>query len=145
MVTIEGVPYLDITPEAGSVKTNTARTVPIHPHLIDQGFFAFVDAKRPGPLFYCPGKRTSDGPWDRTSKALGDWVSSPDVGVTNMRIQPNHGWHHRFKDLADRVGIEERYSDQICGYSPKTVSRGYRTPAVDTLLREISRVPRLDV
>jgi hypothetical protein len=40
--TIDGIPCIHITPEAGTVKTNKARTVPLHPHLLKQDFLAFV-------------------------------------------------------------------------------------------------------
>jgi integrase len=53
----EGFWTMRITPEAGDVKGNTARTVPLHEHLIEQGFvtFAKAKAKGKGPLFYDPG------------------------------------------------------------------------------------------
>ncbi len=38
--------------EAGSLKTSNARTVPLHEHLIAQGFIEFVRAQGDGPLFY---------------------------------------------------------------------------------------------
>src|SRR5205085_468731 len=42
-----------ITPEAGGTKNNRARIVPLHSHLVEQGFPA-VAADVPGPLFYEP-------------------------------------------------------------------------------------------
>jgi integrase len=41
-----------LLPEAGSIKTGQARTVPLHEHLIEQGFVQFVQARGKGPLFY---------------------------------------------------------------------------------------------
>ena len=41
-----------LTPEAGSIKTGNARTVPLHEHLIAQGFIEFVTGSGRGPLFY---------------------------------------------------------------------------------------------
>ena len=41
-----------LTPEAGSIKTGNARTVPLHEHLIAQGFIDFVRAQGGGPLFH---------------------------------------------------------------------------------------------
>jgi integrase len=41
-----------LTPEAGSIKTSIARTVPLHEHLVEQGFIEFVRAQGDGPLFY---------------------------------------------------------------------------------------------
>jgi hypothetical protein len=50
-----------LTPEAGSIKTGSARTVPLHEHLIAQGFIEFVRAQGNGPLFYtAPRRRTTE-------------------------------------------------------------------------------------
>jgi integrase len=43
-----------ITPEAGTVKDGEARQVPLHEHLVAQGFPAFAKGRRSGPLFYDP-------------------------------------------------------------------------------------------
>ena len=45
-----------ITPEAGSVKTGRRRDVPLHPHLLEQGFPGFVLGCGVGPLFYDPAR-----------------------------------------------------------------------------------------
>jgi integrase len=42
---------ITITPEAGTVKTNEARDVVLHPHLVELGFVAFVNAAPSGHLF----------------------------------------------------------------------------------------------
>jgi integrase len=51
-----------ITPAAGTVKTGKARSVPIHEHLIEQGFLQFVKSRGDGPLFYDPVEES--GPSD---------------------------------------------------------------------------------
>ena len=51
-----------ITPAAGTVKTGKARAVPIHEHLIEQGFLEFVKSRGDGPLFYDPVEE--NGPSD---------------------------------------------------------------------------------
>jgi integrase len=48
---------INITPEAGTVKGGKAREVPLHPHLAEQGFPAFVASRRELPLFYNPARR----------------------------------------------------------------------------------------
>ena len=42
---------MKLTPEAGTMKTGKARTVPIHAHVIEQGFIEFVKLRGKGPLF----------------------------------------------------------------------------------------------
>ena len=44
-----------ITPEAGTVKTNRAREVILHPQLVELGFPEFVKGVAQGPLFLTPG------------------------------------------------------------------------------------------
>ncbi len=48
----EGIQAIKITPEAGTTKTRKARVVPLHEHLIEQGFLKFAKATGRGPLFY---------------------------------------------------------------------------------------------
>ena len=43
-----------ITPAAGTMKTGKPRAVPIHEHLIEQGFMEFVKSRGDGALFYDP-------------------------------------------------------------------------------------------
>jgi hypothetical protein len=52
----DGIYAIHITPEAGTVKTCLERTVPIHEHLIEQGFITFVNQIKRDPLFYRPRK-----------------------------------------------------------------------------------------
>ena len=42
---------ISITPDAGTVKTNEARDVVLHPQLIELGFAEFVNGRPDGPLF----------------------------------------------------------------------------------------------
>ena len=48
----DGIHAIKISPEAGTTKTGKARIVPLHEHLVEQGFLAFVKANGDGPLFY---------------------------------------------------------------------------------------------
>jgi integrase len=108
---------MKLTPEAGTIKTNEARVVPIHEHLVAQGFLEFVRRIGKGPLFY--NERVSAGSDDplnprrtpavSTRASLGDWVR--DLGVTDREVSPTHGWRHTFKQIAERVGITEKIHD----------------------------------
>jgi integrase len=119
---------MKLTPEAGPIKTNKARTVPIHKHVIEQGFLEFVKSRGRGPLFYNP--TANEGPSDppnpkrprsvSTRQRLADWVRK--LGVTDNELRPNHAWRHTFKARADRVDISERMSDYITGHAHRTVS-----------------------
>lgn len=52
-----GIHYIRITPEAGTVKSGLFRDVPLHDHVLDEGFLDFVKKFGSGPLFYRIGTR----------------------------------------------------------------------------------------
>ena len=87
-----------VTPDAGTVKTREPRTIPLHEHLIAQGFLKFVKSIGEGPLFYnAKGIKQSDDP-TRPSRPravtarvqLAAWVRS--LGVDDPELKPNHAW-----------------------------------------------------
>ncbi len=112
----DGIPAIRITPEAGTVKGRNARTVPLHPHLIAQGFLKFVEAHADGPLFYRPRKNRGNGakddrrkpPYAQVRQRLAAWVR--ELGIADKELQPNHAWRHTFKQIADHAEISERMS-----------------------------------
>src|SRR5262249_11436436 len=59
----DGIAAIKITPEAGTVKTGQTRVVPLHQHLVEQGFPAWAHANGRGPLFYAmPAAVKKDDP-----------------------------------------------------------------------------------
>jgi len=146
----EGVDAIRITPEAGTVKTRQARLVPLHEHLIAQGFLAFVKAKGKGPLFYQVARaapREADDatnprkpPYVKARERLAAWVRS--IGADDPELQPNHAWRHTFEQIADRCGITERMSDYITGHAHKSVGAGYGAPTLDDMAKALRKFPR---
>lgn len=136
-----------ITPEAGTVKSNISRIIPIHNHLIEQGVIDALKA-RDGAIFYDPFRRRTKGSNVRYCKKVGenlrDWIRS-DIGITDPYVQPNHGWRHTFKTLALEVGIPERVADFIQGHAPRTVGQSYGSVSLPVLVSAISKIPRYDV
>jgi len=147
----QGLWAIQITPDAGSVKTGKPRTVPLHEHLVEQGFIDFVKAKGSGPLFYkqASPKETNGDPTNpsrprsvKTRERLADWVRS--LGVTDKAVRPNHAWRHTFKRRAARAGIEAGIRDAICGHSPRAVADQYETPTVADMAEALKKFPRYD-
>jgi integrase len=107
------IPYLRITPEAGSTKTGDYRDVPLHPQLIALGFGEAIKASSDGPLFYdglSKRRKGSDHASKQVAQRLAKWVREMTVeGAPTIpaSIQPNHGWRHRFKTEARRLGISD--------------------------------------
>ena len=82
----DGIHAMKISPEAGTTKTGKARMVPLHEHLIEQGFLAFVKASGNGPLFYNEAKQPAargrsdqspQAPLCQSTRALGRLGSWP--------------------------------------------------------------------
>jgi len=149
---IEAVPAIRITPEAGTQKTRKARTVPLHEHLIEQGFLEFAKANGRGPLFY---KELSNSPEaddatnprkPRSVKArehLAAWVR--ELGVIDPEMKPNHAWRETFKQIGHRHGISERVLDEIAGHAPISVGRGYGLPKLKDMAAAMKKFPRYDL
>lgn len=134
--------FIHITPAAGSVKTGEARKVPLHSHLIEQGFTAFAKAGSEIPLFYQEGTGNENNPAPSLcASSLAKWVRTLGIDAP----QPNHGWRHRFKTIARTVGIEEYVADKIQGHAPANQSRGYGQVTLSVMQAGIELLPRYEV
>jgi integrase len=145
---IDGTWVVRITPEAGRVKTNEARIIPLHEHLLAQGFVEMAQAQGPGALFYEPNRQRVEGDGNRHFKKVGEklalWVRQ-EVGITDPGVKPNHAWRHYFKTLSYLVGIEERVVDVIQGHAAKSTGRTYGKPPLKALAEAIGKLPRFEV
>lgn len=134
-----GIPVMDLR----ITKTGQPRSVPIHPHLIEQGFLAFVEACGPGPLFYDEKRHRSasaTSPGELQSHKLGRWVR--ETVKLDPGVHPNHGWRHTWKTRALGAGIEERLRDAITGHSVASVGRRYETPTLTMLADAMKLFPK---
>ena len=148
----DGIHAIKISPEAGTTKTGEARTVPLHEHLVEQGFLAFVKANGAGPLFYNESKQPS-GPIDPTNprkpryvkarEQVATWVRR--LGVNDPELSPNHAWRHTFKAIGFRSGMSEKVLDAIVGHAPASVGRGYGEPTLADKAKELQKFPRYKV
>ncbi len=144
---IDGVWAVRITPEAGSTKSGSARDVPLHPHLIEQGFPAVVTAKGKGPLFYNPergrGGKDANPHYKRIGEKIGAWVRK--LGVDDPRLQPNHAWRHRFETEMRRWKLDYEARHVLVGHAFPTESLTYGEWGVAALKSEVDKLPRFDL
>lgn len=142
----DGIWVFRITPEAGSVKTNELRPVPIHPHLIEQGVLKLAKAGDETPLFYDPAAARNPDAVQKQPQQLGSklakWARA--LGVTDVE-KPNHGWRHRFKTVARSLGIPAEVRDAIQGHVPRTEGEKYGGQPLSVLRDAIERLPRYEV
>lgn len=140
----DGVWCMRFAAEAGPLKNaNSERAVPLHPALIESGFLAFVKAVKNGPIFAdLPpdkfGKRGGNG-----TKVLGRFVRS--LGLKDARLAPNHSWRHRFKTMGRRYDMRLDIVDAMTGHAPKTVGDAYGMFPMEAMLREIEKIPTLNL
>jgi integrase len=110
-----------LTPEAGTIKTNEARTVVLHPHLVELGFPAFVEAATAGHLFLKVAKDGDVlGPLQGLKNRLGEFSRSI---VSDPNVAPMHGWRHRFKTVGMEAGIPTRILDAIQGHAAERLRK----------------------
>lgn len=144
---IDGVWTIRITPEAGTVKSGQARTVPIHSDLVAQGFPQVAESAS-GPIFYDAAAQKSDTPGNRLFKKVGErlaeWVRR-DLGITDPGVSPNHAWRHTFKTRARESGMQDTVSDAITGHAAKTVGQAYGSVSLATKAAAIESMPRFSV
>ncbi|WP_347881317.1 DUF6538 domain-containing protein [Xanthobacter aminoxidans] len=145
---VQGVWVFRISPEAGAVKTDKPRTVPIHPDLIRQGLPQFVKERGDGPLFYkeAPTRRkdpTKAHPAKTVAGRLAGWVR--DIGVNDPNVQPNHGWRHLFMTLCREHGVAEEARYFIVGHTRRDTGQSYGEASAAALLREVAKLPAFGV
>ncbi|MCP8890853.1 site-specific integrase [Sphingomonas faeni] len=144
----KGIWVIRITPEAGTQKSMKARFVPLHTHLIDQGFLEVVKSSGDGPMFYDPSRQRAPSATNRHIKKVGErlgaWVRE-EVGITDKGVAPSHGWRHRFKTVARAVHMSGEVRDAIQGHEPRTEGEAYGSMPIPTMAAAIALLPRYAV
>jgi integrase len=143
--TATGLWYIAVNEaDAGkSVKNGQARSVPIHPALIEEGLLDYVRGiKTAAPLF--PDKKP-DRHGQRGGRGwnlVGKWVRIK-VGIQGGGTAPNHSWRHRMEDEMRDAEVPEDARDAILGHARQTTGRfyGQRGEALSRLHRELCKVP----
>ncbi|WP_245465000.1 MULTISPECIES: DUF6538 domain-containing protein [unclassified Mesorhizobium] len=128
-----------ITPEAGTVKTNEAREVPLHQQVIDLGFPAFVQEATSGHLFLnVDSSENVRGALRGLKNRLAEFGRT---FVPDPNVAPNHGWRHRFKTIGMEAGIPPRILDAIQGQAARTVADTYGEVTLKTMAEQLAKLP----
>ena len=124
------------------VKDAKERIVPLHPHLIEQGFVEFATTAKRGPLFYSlKRQRKADRKnpaYTSVGNKLGEWVRG--LGIKDARVAPNHGWRHRFKTVGRKSNMD--WLVAIQGHAPRTEGEKYGEVPPDVMYADILKHPR---
>lgn len=140
-----GIAYLRITPDAGSVKTGLYRDVPIHRQLIEVGFLRFVEQSSDGPLFYRIGNRRpgATDPSKMVATRIGRWLRT--LPAMPAEVDPSHGWRHRLKTVGRELAIDPRVIDAIQGHAARTAGENYGDVTLKAKHNAIERIPIFDI
>ena len=137
----DGIHYLRISPEAGSVKSDSFRDVPLHSHLVEIGFLDFVAASETGSLFYNARVTTAaTHPAETVSGRISNWIRG--LAIVGEDVAPNHGWRHRFKTIGREEGIEERVLNAIQDHASRTAGEDYGDVTLKTKHQALEKFPR---
>jgi integrase len=132
-----------LTPEAGTIKTNEARTVVLHPHLVELGFPAFAEAADAGHMFLKPSKLGDVlGPLQGLKNRLAEFSRSI---VSDPNVAAMHGFRHRFKTVGMEAGVSTRVLDAIQGHAARTAGDSYGDVTVKAMAQAMEKVPRVEV
>jgi integrase len=132
-----------LTPEAGAMKNNAFRDVPVHDHLIALGFLDFVESANEGPLFCEIGKDgTTTGPAEGVYSRVLAVVRSV---IPDPNVQPNHAWRYTFKTYGYEAGLDHLTLDAICGHSAKTKGNDYTKVTLKKRIEAMALFPRYTV
>jgi integrase len=116
--------------EGETVKNpESIRTVPLHPAVIEEGFIGYVKSIAEkhgsrGPLFptLTPNKYGQRG--ERGSRIICGWIRG-ELGLTDPRLPPAHGWRHRHEDVLRDAGVAEEHRFALQGHKSQAVGARY--------------------
>lgn len=135
---------LTLTPEAGAIKSGLMREAPLHPHLVEEGCPEFVARAPEGYLFLNPKGETQEdriGAIRTIKNRVTDFVREV---VTDPKVQPNHGWRHRFETLAREAELREDVTNAITGHATPGVAATYGNVSIKAKADAIARLPRVN-
>ena len=121
------------------------RVVPLHPHLIEQGFPDFVEKRGDGPLFLDSHRNGEDEAAQarRVAERLSRWIRQ--IGIDDPNVSLGNGWRRCFRQEARNADMNPEIVDQIMGYSSAVTLGEFDHYPADMLLHELSRLPRIEI
>lgn len=129
-----------LTPEAGSIKTHKFCDVPVHEHLVAEGFIDFVEASNDGALFCQIGadgtiQGSAGGIYSRIRNHVREVVTDKDV-------QPNHAWRYTFKTMGLEARIDPFILDALSNHVPRHQGGEYTKVTLKARAEAMARFPR---
>ena len=132
-------------------KSGRPRIVPVHRHLIEQGFLEFVARRKGMPLFF-DAKKLADRKLvvhKTRAEGVAEWVGRiiyPEpINEDETRVAPNHGWRHRFKTECRRIAMDREVRLYIQGHAFRLEGEKYGFFPLDVTGPWMDLFPTYDV
>jgi len=140
VVEAEGIPAVVLFRVTKSgIKAERGRTVPLHPHLVEQEFVEFARAQAEGPIFVGDGEKP-----DRVAVRTGERVRN--LGIADRSVSPARGWRRRFITQLRQKDVNEAIANEILGYVGRLEWRKHFVRLSLSALRDaITELPRYDL
>ena len=114
-------------------KTAQWRAVPIHSHVIEEGFLAYVEERQKAEKTILlrprasPRRHARHPQFHKVAERIGEWVHGLGIAIG---VKPNHGWRHLFKCVARHVKMDREVEGFITGHRPKDANAATTTATV---------------
>ncbi|MET4296238.1 integrase [Bradyrhizobium sp. LB8.2] len=127
-------------------KNGRPRIVPIHRHLVEQGFLDFVRRREGMPLFFGVEKLKDERLIVHKTRAegLAEWARKV-AEIEKGTVAPNHGWRHRFRTECRRISMDREVRLYIQGHAFKMEGEKYGFFPVDVTSAWMDLFPTYDV
>lgn len=154
-----GVPFLFITPEAGSTKGNNSWITGVHQHLVELGFVEMALRVSSGPLFYSAYAAGTDLRKIKSPRSIeaysevSDWIRDR-LGLDAPRGRRLHAFRHAMTTSSRGGGdgenawnnLNKEARDYMLGSRAKSDAReSYGEWPPEVVDREINKLPRFEV
>lgn len=135
---VEGDWFFRLSTAGGkTLKTvSSARRVPIHPALVEEGLIQFVQQASGSGRLFPP----------RSQANLSEWIRER-LGVSREELAPNHGWRHLFEDRCMVGSVLDTAKRYITGRSDKSSDTMYgkSEAMLPGLASEMRKYPRFQL
>lgn len=141
----DGLWVITITPEAGRVKDAEFREVPLHGHLVQLNFPTFVRECLSEYLFMNPSdanEKAIRGAWGTSKNRVTEFVREV---ITDVSVQPNHAWRHRFMTVGRNLQIPRDIRFAITGHASKDEGDDYGEVSNETKAGALLKYPRYEI
>jgi integrase len=145
----EGNWQMRLEPEAGTVKSNKKRGIPIHSAVIAEGFVDYVVGLKNERIFselYTSDSLRKDSTKlaSKASQRVAKWLRE-ELGITDKKLRPSHSWRHLFNTMSRSNEMDLEVRKSMVGHMDNITAAGYGSIEMTAKRKQIEKIPALKV